>query len=312
MAALLAESTVLRTADPFFALAQGGESAAVGGSRLGAIVHHQAMGKAARSMDERRKGRTAQEKDGPARPADAGSSWIERSTRSGLLQGLNPAEIASIAGAAQRRRVARGASFFRQGSPASSLHLLTLGRAKLVRTTAEGHQVLVRIVGPGDMFGGGALVGDAVYPATAEALDVCEAIAWSGDALTRLMGRFPKLAMNALRVLATRMQELQERYQELATERVEQRVARAVLRLARQVGRKEAGGILIDMALSRQDLAELTGTTVYTVSRIVSGWQDQGLVEAGRSRLVIRQGHRLVAIAEDLPPHAAARAASRD
>jgi CRP-like cAMP-binding protein len=253
-------------------------------------------------MNERR---TAPEKRGTSRAPAGGAAWIERSTQRGLFEGLEPRDIASIAGAAQRRRAARGGAFFHQGSPASALHVLTAGRAKHVQTTAEGHQVLVRIVGSGDMFGGVALLGDAVYPATAEALEASEAIAWSPDALTRVLERFPRLAVNALRVLAARVQELQERYRELATERVEQRVARAVLRLARQVGRPQAGGVLIDMALSRQDLAELTGTTVYTVSRIVSGWQDRGFVEAGRTRLVIRQGHRLVAIAEDLPAEAA-------
>ncbi len=231
----------------------------------------------------------------------ASTAWIERARQGGLFRGLAASDIAAIAAGAQRRRAARGAAFFHQGSPASALHVLTAGRAKLVQTTAEGHQVLVRIVGPGDMFGGVALLGDAGYPATAEALEAAEAIAWSGEALTRLFGRFPALALNAVRVLATRMQELYARYQELATERVEQRVARAVLRLARQAGRPEAGGILIDLPLSRQDLAELTGTTVYTVSRIVSDWQARGFVDAGRTRLVIRQGHRLVAIAEDLP-----------
>jgi CRP-like cAMP-binding protein len=252
-------------------------------------------------MNGRRTGRTAGDKGRPSSVTDVDASWVERAMGRGLFRGLETGDVAAIAGAAQRRRVAKGGAFFHQGTPASALHVLTLGRAKLVQTTAEGHQVLVRIVGPGDMFGGVALLGDAAYPATAEALSASEAVAWSGDTLARLMDRFPKLAVNALRVLAGRLQEVQERYRELATERVERRVARAVLRLAGQMGRKEAGGIVIDIPLSRQDLAELTGTTVYTVSRIVSGWQDRGVVQAGRTRLVIRQGHTLVAIAEDLP-----------
>jgi CRP-like cAMP-binding protein len=95
---------------------------------------------------------------------------------------------------------------------------------------------------------------------------------------------------------------VQERLRELATERVEQRVARTLLRLARQVGRKVEGGVLIDMPLSRQDLAEMTGTTLYTVSRILSQWEQQHLVETGRERILIRQPHGLVAIAEDLSP----------
>ena len=91
------------------------------------------------------------------------------------------------------------------------------GRTKLVQTTAEGHQVVVRIVGPGDMFGGVALLGDAVYPATAEALSASEALLWPGPAVARLVARHPALALNALRVLAHRLGELQDRYRELAT-----------------------------------------------------------------------------------------------
>ena len=101
--------------------------------------------------------------------------------------------------------------------------------------------------------------------------------------------------------MAERMQELQERYRELATERVAQRVARAILRLARQTGRRVEGGVLLDLALSRQDLAELTGTTLFTISRTLSEWEQQGLVEVGRERVLIKSPHGLVVIAEDLP-----------
>jgi CRP-like cAMP-binding protein len=238
-----------------------------------------------------------------ARRASSAISAGEWGTRPGLFHGLAPADIAAIIAAAQRRRVARHAVFFHQGAPASALHVLVEGRVKLVQTTPEGHQVVVRIVGAGDMFGGVAILGDAVYPATAEALGASEALVWPGPVIAQLIERHPPLALNALRVLARRLGELQDRYRELATERVEQRVARALVRLARQAGRRDATGVLIDMELTRQDLAALTGTTLYTVSRIVSGWQERGLVESRRTRLVIRDPHGLVAIAEDLPAH---------
>ena len=86
----------------------------------------------------------------------------------------------------------------------------------------------------------------------------------------------------------------------LATERVERRVARALLRLVGQAGTKTEGGVLIDFPLSRQDLAELTGTTLHTVSRILSSWEHKGIIESGRRRIVICQPHGLVTIAEDL------------
>ena len=242
----------------------------------------------------------------PAKPADgarassgtAASEWAQRSP---LFRGLAADDIAAIVATAQRRRVARRGVFFRQGAPASALHVLLHGRTKLVQTTPEGHQVVVRIVGAGDMFGGVAILGDAVYPATAEAIGASEALVWPSAVVARLMARYPALALNALRVLSHRLGELQDRYRELATERVEQRIARALVRLARQAGRRDEAGVLIDMELTRQDLAELTGTTLYTVSRILSGWQERGLVASRRSRVVIRDPHGIVAIAEDLP-----------
>ena len=98
-----------------------------------------------------------------------------------------------------------------------------------------------------------------------------------------------------------RFHELQDRYRELATERVERRVARALLRLARQTGTRTQEGVLLDLPLSRQDLGQMTGTTQYTASRILSGWEHKGLIVTGRERVVIRDPHGLVIIAEDLP-----------
>lgn len=225
----------------------------------------------------------------------------EWAARPGLFEGVGPQDVADIAVLARRRRAARHAFFFQQGDRASGLHVLLHGRVKLVQTTPEGHQVVVRIIGPGDMFAGAGLFGDPVYPAAAEAMSASEALVWPTALVEQLFLRHPKLALNALRVVARRLGELQDRYRELATERVEQRIARALTSLARQAGRKEDRGVSIDMELRRQDLAELTGTTLFTVSRTLSAWHERGLVDAGRARIVIREPHGLVAIAEDLP-----------
>jgi CRP-like cAMP-binding protein len=92
---------------------------------------------------------------------------------------------------------------------------------------------------------------------------------------------------------------MQERYRELATEKVERRIARALLRLTGQMGNKTADGN-IELAFTRQDLAEMSGTTLYTVSRVLSEWEKHDLVEAGRERVLIRNPHGLVKIAEEL------------
>jgi CRP/FNR family transcriptional regulator, nitrogen oxide reductase regulator len=84
----------------------------------------------------------------------------------------------------------------------------------------------------------------------------------------------------------------------MSTEQVERRVAHALLRIARQAGRKVEAGVQIDFPITRQDVGEMTGTTLHTVSRILSGWEGQGWVECGRQRIVIRDPHKLFVLAE--------------
>ena len=87
----------------------------------------------------------------------------------------------------------------------------------------------------------------------------------------------------------------------MSTQQVEQRVAHALLRLAKQSGRKVEHGVEIDFPISRQDIAQMTGTTLHTVSRILSGWEQRGLIESGRQRIVLREPHKLFVLAEETP-----------
>jgi CRP-like cAMP-binding protein len=225
--------------------------------------------------------------------------YLQRST---LFRGLDTQALSEIAAAARLRRVKDQSYFFHQGEPATVLYVLIEGRVKFTQLTPEGHQVLLRAIGPGETFGAVAALGDAVHPATGQAVGDCAALGWESDTIGALIERFPRLALNALRFLAGRLQEFQDRYRELATERVERRIAHGLLRLARQIGRDVEGGVLIDLTLSRQDIAEMTGTTLYTVSRTLSGWEQRGIVRTGRERVLVRRLDELQAIAEDLPP----------
>ncbi len=218
-----------------------------------------------------------------------------------LFQEMSAAQLREVLQAAQPRKIPRDGFLFQQGDPAAALYLLLAGRMRIHQVTPDGQQVLLRVLTPGEMFGGVTLLKEALYPASARAVEECTALGWEVETMARLMEQFPRLALNALRLLAARMETLQDRYRELATERVERRVARALLRLTRQTGRRVEGGVLIDFPLSREDLAEMTGATLYTVSRILSGWERQGLIESGRQRILIRRPHGLVSIAEDLP-----------
>lgn len=221
-------------------------------------------------------------------------------SRCALFAGLDGDQLRQAAACGTVRHAARREFFFQEGEPATALLVLRSGSGKLTKLAPDGQQVILRVLAPGDMFGGVMALGDRLYPATAEALTPSSAVAWEREALDELFSRMPQLARNALGLLAERMADMQERFRELATERVAQRVARALVRLVRQAGRRVDEGVLIDLPLSREDLAAMSGTTLFTVSRILSEWESRGLVVTGRQRVLVRNPHGLVSIAEDL------------
>jgi CRP/FNR family transcriptional regulator, nitrogen oxide reductase regulator len=199
------------------------------------------------------------------------------------------------------RSIEEGEFFFFQGDPAEYFYILISGRAKLMQTNPSGQQVNLRTINEWQMFGAlGAVRDNATYPATAQALEQSSALAIKSDYLRGLMQTRPYLSMDLMKLMTTYIQEMQERYRELATEKVERRIARSLLRLAAQMGVKMDGGI--ELTFTRQDLAEMSGTTLYTVSRVLADWERQGLVEAGRERVLIRNPHGVVSIAEELNP----------
>jgi CRP-like cAMP-binding protein len=219
-----------------------------------------------------------------------------------LFRGLDDEALAAAAEHARLVRAASGRTFFREGEPARLFYVLARGRVKFTQIAAEGHEVILRVIGPGEPFGGiAAFTNIGTYPVTARALDASDAQAWDGARMTALMHRFPQIAINAAAIIAERVHDLQRQHRELMTERVERRIARAVLRLAQDSGRRVEGGVEIDFPLSRQDLAQMTGTTLFTVSRTLSAWEGAGIIVTGRRRVTVRQPHRLVRIAEDLP-----------
>jgi CRP-like cAMP-binding protein len=200
------------------------------------------------------------------------------------------------------RSIEEGEFFFFQGDPATYFYVLITGRAKLLQTNQAGQQVNLRTLNEWQMFGAlGAVRENAVYPATAQALEPSTALAIESNFLKEMMQTRPHLNLNLMQLMTGYIMEMQERYRELATERVERRIALTVLRLAAQIGNRiNSEGVGIELPLSRQDMAEASGTTIFTVSRVLADWERRGLVEAGRERVVIRNPHGLVQISEGL------------
>jgi CRP-like cAMP-binding protein len=215
-----------------------------------------------------------------------------------VFEGFSPADLAQVLAEARSIRFAKGAMVFEQGAQADSFFLLVHGRVRAYRLTPDGQQIVLRFVGAGELFGIAMAIGSPTYPANAVAVIESVAIVWPVSAWKRLVARFPALALSTMQTMGGRLQEAHTRMTEMATEEVARRVAHTLLRLAQQAGRKTKEGVLIDFPNSRQDIAEMSNTTLHTVSRIMSAWEQEGLVESGRQRVLLRDAHRIHLIAE--------------
>jgi CRP-like cAMP-binding protein len=215
-----------------------------------------------------------------------------------VFQNATDEDLRLIAQGAIERSIEDDEFFFFQGDPADYVYILISGRAKLTQMNAAGQQVNLRTINEWQMFGAlGAVREHALYPASAQAIEPSTAIAIRSDYFHELMRTRPYLSFDLMKLMTSYIQEMQERYRELATEKVERRLARTLLRLTAQMGVKNADGG-IELTFTRQDLAEMSGTTLFTASRVLSEWEKRGLVESGRERVVIRNPHELVQIAE--------------
>jgi len=218
-----------------------------------------------------------------------------------LFHDLSPAALEEVMAAARLRRLAKQTRIFDQGDPAERAYALIDGSVRISQAGSDGAEVVIRFIGPGEMFGAVALFTNRQYPADATTLSNSLKISWSETDLLALLRRHPQIALNVIRIIGKRLKEAQERIRELATQRVEQRVAHAVLRLAQQAGHGTVDGTTIEFPLRRKDVADISGTTLHTASRILTAWEKAGLLVSNNQRLTIRKPSGIQLIADDTP-----------
>lgn len=209
---------------------------------------------------------------------------------------LDKPQIRQILDLAKPVRCDAGLAVFSEGMPVERFFLLLDGHIRVIRTTAAGDQIIVLHIAPGQLFGIGAALGRTTYPATAMAADDCLALAWPNRLWATFCARYDGFATENHKVVGERVGEMNIRIVELATQQVEQRVASAVLRLITQTGRKVESGIEIGMPISRQNISDMTGTTLHTVSRLLSAWERDGIVVSARRKITVTAPHRLVVL----------------
>lgn len=205
-----------------------------------------------------------------------------------------------IAGDARAELVPRGQALFRQGMASRTIFLVLSGGLKATQVTPDGRQVMMRVASPGDLVGHVSIFTEKPYPATPIAVSDSVVLAWKPSVFIDLMLRHPLLSIAVVRNMGNTIADAQTRLREASTERVERRIAHGILRLVRHAGRRIENGVEINFPITRQDIALMSGATLHTVSRIVSAWEQDGIVEGGRRHFVLRDARALLRIAEEL------------
>jgi len=214
-----------------------------------------------------------------------------------LFAGFAPEELDDVLAGARSQHEPKNTPLFEQGAEATRFFLLLHGRVRAYKVTPAGEQIVMRFVGPGELFGVAPAMGARTYPANAAAVVDSVVLVWPSAIWPAMEARHPRLVGGMMRTLGEQLIEAHIRVAEMSTQAVERRVANALLRLAAQGGRQEKEGIAFDFPISRQDVAEMTGTTLFTVSRVLTGWEASGLLSTGRRKILIRDPHRLAVLA---------------
>ena len=192
---------------------------------------------------------------------------------------------------------AEGEVVHRTGTPADGMFILATGTVKVLRPSLGGADVLVDVITPGTLFGSVAALGHATHPDTAQALTVSCALRIGAEDFRAVLEEHPRVALVVLGDLAGRLEQAQQTVRRLSGGTVEQRVASTLLALADKVGEPRGDALLLQLPLTRGDLAAMTGTTTESVSRTLSRLRRRGIVETGRRWTAVADREALAALA---------------
>jgi CRP-like cAMP-binding protein len=199
---------------------------------------------------------------------------------------ISLAECIGIVSSAQERQFARRQTIFFEGDPVRHVVLLVSGCVKVTQLGANGNEVILRLNGAGDVLGGVGRYAGCDHYSTARTVQPSQTLIWETAQFEAVSERYPMLRRNIAHLLERRLNELEVRFREISTEKVGSRLSSQLVRLLTQMGKQADGHV--EIALSRRELAQLTGTTLFTVSRLLCQWETQGIVSARREVVLVR------------------------
>jgi CRP/FNR family transcriptional regulator len=214
-----------------------------------------------------------------------------------IFRRLTAEDRQRLAAVTHLREFAKGDALFVEDDSSESLFVVVVGRVKVSKMTARGTDVILEIFGPGDPVGAAAVYESRNYPATATALESTTCVVVPRQAFFALLEAHPTMVRGLLVGLTHRLVELTNRLTELSGGRIEARLARFVLKLADDMGQKRADGIFIPLVLSRQEIADMIGTTIETSIRIMSRWGKDNVVRTEKDGFLVVDRHALESVA---------------
>lgn len=187
---------------------------------------------------------------------------------------------------------------FFEGDVPEWFHIVKEGRVKLVKHSDTGKDVILQVFVPGDMFGETALFDHKPYATSAQAMEPSAILKLSRKDFFYFFGRHPFVATEMIMELGRQLREAHNTIKSLAVDRVEQRLANILIKLAEKLGAPEGGGTLLNLSLTRQDLADMAGTTVETAIRVMSRFTKTRIIKPVDGKILILKPKALQKISE--------------
>ena len=210
-----------------------------------------------------------------------------------IFEELAPADLAAIDNITIERRYKKNMIIFMEGEPGEGFHYVKSGKVKIVKMAQDGREHIINILGPGDVFAEVLLFNRGPYPATSVALEDSVIGIIKNVELENVVVNNPRIALHIIRVMNKKLLHAQMKIKTLALSDTFARTAQILGRLAQQYGREVTGGIRLDIDMTRQDLANLVGTTRETVSRVLSSMKKDKVIDLAEQQIIILDEQRL-------------------
>lgn len=216
-----------------------------------------------------------------------------------IFQKLDEKEIKTLEENLKVYKFKKRKTIFIEGDIPQWFHVLIKGKVKISKFSKNAKEIILEILDAPDFFGTLALLKNIPYPASAIAIDECEIGTIPAQTFLQIVNKYPELQSEILYHVTARLKSAIESLKNMALVDVSSRIVYQLLKLANKYGKKVPEGVLIDLKLTRQDIAEMSGTTTETSIRIISKLKKEGYIIEQNRKIIIKDIEMLFKLLEN-------------